>query len=425
MGTFLSGATLLDGFDRNSWFFTWPSAGLVIRRMLASGVSLTSLLDGSREIVERLRSSPGSSEPPSAEPMPGAIPVFGGCIGAPLPAGEAAPRVRRGICLAHDHGISSGYLSRRAAGSMRWVRDSLAVNAVAVSPFGYLRSAQESRLFHPGWVRGGVDDGEENDESILAVTEQAHALGLTVMLAPHLWGRDWCGDWCAADDDGWARLFDEYGRFARHYAALAAWSGADLFQVGKELAATTSHEAEWRALIAGVRRIDPGPITYGANWDEYRRIRWWDAVDWIGVSEYTPLSASPDPTLDELRAGARAVADTLDAVSARFGRPWLLTEIGFAGGSGAAREPWSGYDRGNDTVDLELQARCYQAALEVFMARANCGGLYWWKWFTRLESNDQGRNRFDYPPYHKPAGTILAREYRRMQAGEPVVGSIH
>ena len=56
------------------------------------------------------------------------------------------------------------------------------------------------------------------------------------------------------------------------------------------------HEQEWRRIIARVRAIYRGPVTYGANFDEVFDVKFWDALDWIGVSAYFPLvdDASPD-----------------------------------------------------------------------------------------------------------------------------------
>ena len=52
-----------------------------------------------------------------------------------------------------------------------------------------------------------------------------------------------------------------YRQWILHNARLAEWNGSDLFCIGNELREMTRYEAEWRDLIATVRRIYHGPIT--------------------------------------------------------------------------------------------------------------------------------------------------------------------
>jgi hypothetical protein len=326
----------------------------------------------------------------------------------------------RGVCFAHDNSLERGYASAHAGQTLAYLADTVGVNAISVSPFGYIGGANDPVIRHPERHRGESGMTQETDESLLSVLLRARNRKQAVVLAPHLWGRVWCGEWGAAREEEWPRFFAEYRRFILHYAALAEYAGVDLLQIGKELGATTHREAEWRALIADIRRVYHGPIVYGANWDgEQERIAWWDAVDYIGVSQYTPLSESDNPSLAELTAAARGVAARLDSLSMRVGRPWLLTEIGYIAGSTAARRPWETPRDAGATPDLELQARCYEAALTAFQESPRSAGLFFWKWFTDLESNNAGRNRFDFAPYGKPAEEVLARIWRRESDSAP------
>ena len=51
-----------------------------------------------------------------------------------------------------------------------------------------------------------------------------------------------------------------------------------MHSVGVEFAKLTGYEEPWRKLIAGVRRIYHGPLTYGAaQGPEFEGIRFWDA----------------------------------------------------------------------------------------------------------------------------------------------------
>lgn len=416
IGGWLPAPRLIDEFDQHSCYFTWPAAGAAVAAFVErKGVAALRELRRSPDALDR-RDFEVDPPAPSSAGLPRWI--------APVP-GEARPRqprpaagtFLRGLCYAHDYSLDAGYMSRKSLANLAYLRDEVHANAVAISPFGYIRDALDPAIVHPYRLRGQGSESEENDESLVVAVAQAHALGLSAVMAPHLWGRVWCGEWRAADEAGWPRLFDEYRRFILHYAALAEMTGCEWLQVGKELGATSGREAEWRALIAGIRKVYRGRITYGANWDgEYGRIAWWDAVDAIGVSQYTPLSEREEPPAAELTRSAAAVADSLDRVSARFHRPYLLTEVGFVARSGAARRPWESDGDAAGAPDPELQARCYDAVLRVFGDRPECAGMFWWKWFTHLASNNEGRNRWDYPPYGKPAEGVLSRWYQSYQA---------
>ena len=85
------------------------------------------------------------------------------------------------------------------------------------------------------------------------------------------------------------RWFAQYTAFQLHYAEIAAREGCKLFITGCEMTMTEHREAEWRQLLAAVRGVYPGTLTY--NCDKYGEdhIAWWDAVDVIASERYYPL----------------------------------------------------------------------------------------------------------------------------------------
>jgi hypothetical protein len=42
------------------------------------------------------------------------------------------------------------------------------------------------------------------------------------------------------------------------------------------------YEERWRKIIAAVRAVYHGKVTYGANWNEYAEVKFW-TLDYIGV----------------------------------------------------------------------------------------------------------------------------------------------
>lgn len=248
------------------------------------------------------------------------------------------------------------------------------------------------------------------DDDLVHAISRAHSLGLKVMLKPHLdlakdpshW-RGQIGQTYATEAE-WTEWFASYRAFIEHYADLAAAEQAEQFCVGCELEATTWREADWRAVVAGVRSRYPGPLIYAANHSgEESRLAWWDAVDLIGVDAYYPLSNRYDPTLDELRAAWRPLAASLASLSARWQKPVILTEIGYRSLDGAAMHPWDWQIQGR--VDLEEQADCYRAALESVYGEPWFGGIYWWSWSP--DPSEGGPADSGFSPHDKPAESVL------------------
>ena len=164
----------------------------------------------------------------------------------------------------------------------------------------------------------------------MGVTRQAHALGIKVLLKPHLWLRppDWPGSIEPQGEDGWREWFRTYREFILHYAILARLTGMDAFCLGNELEKTTGHEREWRSVIAAVRAAYPGPLTYGAAFEEVFRVSFWDALDFIGVSAYYPLVQERSPDRALLAAAWKPLTQKLAGLAAARGRRIVFTELG-------------------------------------------------------------------------------------------------
>lgn len=174
------------------------------------------------------------------------------------------------------------------------------------------------------------------DEHLRHAIRQAHQVGLKVMLKPHIWLQDrsdekWRGAIAMRSAENWQRWFISYQRFILHYARLADAEQVELFCVGTELTnSALLHPKEWRQIIAQVRTHYPGPLTYAANWwQEYDRIAFWDALDYIGFNAFFPLSQAANPPLATLRQSAAQIAQEIAQVHRLTGKPVLFTEVGF------------------------------------------------------------------------------------------------
>lgn len=316
---------------------------------------------------------------------------------------------QRGVCLAHAVSLEDGYLSSACGRQLVKLRD-MGASWISLTPFGYLPSTESPQVFPS--ADGGPD--EESDEAVCEAAARARALGLRVWLTPHLWSRGWPGDLRLSPAE-WTAFFDRYREFVLHHALIAERERLDGLLVGHEMpSATAAYPERWRALIADVRRVYTGTMSYGANWDEAARIPFWDALDLVAVSFYTPLAERPTHDVPTLRRGAAKALDGLRAVGARAGRPVLLAEVGYAPIAIAPVRPW---EESRGALDLEAQRACYAAVVEALDPADWVAGAFWWKWSTSGRSTAGGAA--SYSPADRPAQQILVQSLRAWQ-GRPV-----
>lgn len=319
---------------------------------------------------------------------------------------------QHGVCLAHTwrFGVESGYGTPTAQQTLERLKK-LGVDAVSLTPFGFMLSPSSDTVHLIGEHRGG-----ESDAAVAAMARQAHARGMRVMLKPHIWirGGEWIGAQTLRDEAGWARWFESYGAFIVHYARLAEAERMETLTLGVELArASVRDRPRWQAIIRDVRAAYHGRLLYAANWDEAEHVVFWDLVDAVGVDEYQPLTSKKDASIEELRAGWKAVVARLQALSERTRKPIVITELGYRARADAATAPslWPQGD-GAARVDTAHQAACYRAALEALTAAPFVHGIYVWKWFT--DSHDE-EGPTDFSPAGKPAEQVMGEFYRKMR----------
>lgn len=209
--------------------------------------------------------------------------------------------------------ILSGDLTERVRQYMFTERiQPLGVNWVALVVYCYQESSTSIEInCHR------TDAPTTSDVELTRRAELAHRLGLRVMLHPQLISLS--GDFPivnhGANEQAWEQWFENYTAFATRYGQLAERLGADLFVIGNEMYGITPRGADWRAVVAAVRRVYSGRITYAAHFFDVYSISWWDAVDVIGVNAYFPLTQSNDPTLDELKRAWTPIVSQLEELS--------------------------------------------------------------------------------------------------------------
>lgn len=307
-------------------------------------------------------------------------------VAAPGFSEAAAPRVffQRGLSFTAEG--PDGYGNAGNAGRYFDEFRAKGVNSIALVPYGFSP---------PGSTRIRFNMGMERSEDVAKLVALAHQKGLRVMWKPQLWvPRGFPGDLQFERPAERAEWFAEYGRFLRHHAEYAQRSGADVLCIGVELAKLSRYTAEWRKLIAETRATFKGLLTYGAaQGEDFEGVAFWDALDFIGLSEYYPLPDNLDTT---------QVVRRIEAVQKRWGKPVVFVEAGFSAVTNAQRAPW---DDSAAEASPETQARCYEALLRAFYRKPWFAGVYWWKVGTNGRASP-------HSPWGLPAMDVVERWYK-------------
>ena len=282
----------------------------------------------------------------------------------------------------------------------------LGVDWISQTPFGWAPSLASTEIRYRS--NGGL--WGETDEGLVQTAAWARALGIKTFLKPHIWVRhdDWPGDIAMGTDDAWRAWFASYEAFILHYARLAEANGFEAFAIGTEMGKTTSRTADWKRIVARVREVYHGKLTYCANWnDEPEQIGFWDDLDFIGVQAYYPLETVDRPSKEQITAAWKPVAAKLEALAKRTGKPIVFTEVGFKSHEGSLKEPWRWETDG--AVDLALQRDAYTAMFETFWRKPWFNGSFVWKWHPSPRA--PGCADRDFTPQGKPALAVIKAYY--------------
>jgi hypothetical protein len=302
------------------------------------------------------------------------------------------------ICYAGGHvkGVSVAHMTRggRGYGSEDCRQELAKIKAlggtwVSISDFAFMEAVDKPTVRHG---RSSESDG------LRQVIADAHAIGLKVLVKPHLWSRDfrgdnakWHGDIAMTSDADWDEWFQQYGQYIVTQAKLAAETKAEAFCVGVEYGGTVVQDARWRKLIADVRAVYGGKLTYAASFAEWKHVPWWDALDCIGIDAYFPIATTHKASEAELRAGWAKVYAELEPFVFKSGKQVCFTELGYSASADAGMQPWA-YSVVDE--DVEYQARLYKVALEEAAKRDWVVGAFVWKWFTSDISGGRRRDPF-------------------------------
>lgn len=253
-----------------------------------------------------------------------------------------------------------------------------------------------------------------SEEQWLVIFREAHDRGLRVILMPIILlsnprGNEWRGVINPASWDDW---FDRYRDFIVDFARIAQKGKVEVFVVGSELISTEKFTDRWRSLIRDVRKVYSGRLSYSANWDHYKSVEFWDALDLVGMTNYYKLSDDSSPTLESLIEAWKPIKRGILRWQSRIGKPLVFTEVGWCSQEGASIEPWNYYKNQKATpAGHEEQRRCYRAFMETWSNTPEVGGIMWWEWNDTIG----GSNDYNYTPRGKPAEQELRNWFKAIK----------
>lgn len=243
-----------------------------------------------------------------------------------------------------------------------------------------------------------------SDEELKKFIAHAKNKGLRVALKPTANCRN--GTWRAHinffDEDvvcepKWRNWFRAYTEFQTHYAKIAEECGCEMFIAGCEMVQSERREAEWRQLIADIRKVYSGLVSYNTDKYQEHNVKWWDAVDVISSSGYYPIN-------DWERQ-----LDRIEAVVKKFGKPFFFAECGCMSTQGSNLVPNDWSVRGE--VDLQGQADWYTEMFRACEKRDWVGGFAIWDWSGRQYPIQKACTHGGYETYGKPAEKVISDFY--------------
>jgi hypothetical protein len=349
------------------------------------------------------------AEPLSAQPSLASA----AARGAPLAPGSAAwSEGGRGAIRGVTVGpIESALHPRRGYGSEPFERTLLEAKRlgsswVSLTPFARvndLKSSGISLTFEAPFA--------DNRRAVLRSVRQAHALGLKVLIVPHLWveSGEWRGELDPGSDAAWDAWSHNYRAFLLTWAEVARESQADMLAVGVELRSwlTTAHARSFEPILRDVRRAYPGLLTYAGNWDDIEQTVILGDLDVIGLNAFFPLAEKDGASVEELAAGGRGVRDRLAKLAAFWQKPIFFNEFGYTTRKDPAIRPWEWPDKMSDVKpDQAAQADAYRALLSAFVDEPWFAGFFVWRLYADPDDMSQ-EAEWGFSPRGKQAELAL------------------
>lgn len=296
------------------------------------------------------------------------------------------------------------FLEKTARKSLALMKERTGANFVIFVPNGLQETPQSEEISFATKATMG-------DQELIGMIAYAKELGLGVALKPTVNCAN--GTWRAHisffDEDvpcepKWGNWFLSYTRFQLHYAKIAEECGCEMFLAGCEMVMSEHREAEWRKLIADIRGVYHGLVSYNTDKYQEHNVSWWDCVDVISSSGYYPI----DDWERQL--------DRIEAVVKKYGKPFFFAEAGCMSVKGSSLVPNNWTVRG--AAAPEEQRDWYEAMFAACEKRPWVEGMAFWSWGERMYPESRALTRMDYEIFGKPAEQTVRHYYEKLGGGK-------
>ena len=241
-----------------------------------------------------------------------------------------------------------------------------------------------------------------SEEELVEVIEYGKEMGLRIILKPMINCRN--GVWRAhinffdldvPCEPKWSKWFPNYEKYILKFAKIAEKTKCEMFMIGCELVSTERKEIYWRELVAKVREVYHGLITYNTDKYQEAEVKWWDCVDVISSSGYYPQSEWED-NLSRIKK----VVDN-------YKKPFFFAECGCMCVKGCQEVPNDWTFKGE--MDLLIQETYFKMMFDVSKKHPWIEGFGIWDWNST--NTDYLSDTKGYSVYNKPAAKVIKQFY--------------
>lgn len=286
-----------------------------------------------------------------------------------------------------------------------------AANWVALMPYAYMKSATSPKVSYDlSWQWQG-----ETKKGIEQTVPFFEKEGISIMLKPQIWirGGVFTGRIAFKSKEEWKEFQESYRQFILHFAQVAENSKIPMFCIGTELQSVVAYDPDyWVGLIAEIRALYKGKLTYAENWDQYDKVPFWGQLDYIGIDAYFPLKTS-SPSLDVLTKLWKPHVNRLKDFSVEQNRKIVFTEMGYRSINQPTSRPWD-YSLRDQPYNGQTQADALEALFLSFQNKTWWVGGFIWKWFPD-HLNSGGVLDTTFSPQNKPAERVIGRYFTNWQ----------
>ncbi len=295
---------------------------------------------------------------------------------------------------------SGSFSGERAKQSLKTMKENTLANFIILVPNGLQDTPQSEEICY-------TSKATMTDDELKDIISYAQSLGLRVALKPTVNCKN--GTWRAHinffDEDvpcepKWSNWFASYMDFQNHYARISQEMGCEMHIAGCEMVMSERRDAQWRQVIAEIRKDFKGLVSYNTDKYQEHHVTWWDCVDVISSSGYYPV----DDWERQL--------DRVEAVVNKFQKPFFFAEAGCMSVAGSKNVPNDWAVRGD--IDLNGQADWYRSMFTACAKRDWVRGYALWSWTEKLYAPNQASKRGDYELFAKPAEQVVRTYYGKL-----------